>query len=86
MLHLKPEQNMLDIHFDNWTGLINEILPNDGNKVPENFYKTKKIVKALVLPVEKFHVCVNGCILFWKDAEELMNCKFCNHPRYKLRI
>ena len=84
MLHLKSEQNMPDIHFNSWAGLINELLPDEGNKVPENFYRTKQFIDALGLPVEKIHVCINGCMLFWGDDEEAMECKFCNHPRFKV--
>lgn len=35
------------------------------------------------MPVEKIHTCVNACMIYWGEDSELVNCKFCSHPRYK---
>ncbi|KAL0339269.1 UNVERIFIED_CONTAM: hypothetical protein Sangu_1449000 [Sesamum angustifolium] len=43
----------------------------------------KKLVKNLDLPVEKIHVCKNGCMLYWKDDVDLEYCRFCEEARYK---
>ncbi|KAL0292519.1 UNVERIFIED_CONTAM: hypothetical protein Sangu_2529700 [Sesamum angustifolium] len=47
-----------------------------------SYYSTKKLVKNLGLPVEKIHVCKNGCMLYWKDDVDLEHCKFYGDGRY----
>ena len=49
----------------------------------DSFYSTKKLMQGLGLPVEKIHCCINGCMIYWGEDNELISCKFCNHPRYK---
>ena len=55
--------------------------PND-NEMTTNFYETKKLLTGLELPHHKIRACPNGCMLFWKDAEELENCSVCGAKRY----
>ncbi|KAL0305179.1 UNVERIFIED_CONTAM: hypothetical protein Scaly_2993700 [Sesamum calycinum] len=52
------------------------ILPSN-HTLPGDYYKTKKLVKDLGLPVEKIHACKNGYMLYWKDDIDLEYCKFC---------
>ncbi|XP_049378076.1 uncharacterized protein LOC125842815 [Solanum stenotomum] len=57
-------------------------MPSD-NKMIDSFYGTKKLMRGLGLPVEKIDCCKNGCMLYWREDSELINCKFCSHPRFK---
>ena len=59
--------------------------PND-NEIIANFYETKKLLAMVELPRHKVHVCLNGCMLFWKEAEGLDKCSVCNAERYTKRI
>ncbi|KAL0352078.1 UNVERIFIED_CONTAM: hypothetical protein Scaly_1596500 [Sesamum calycinum] len=58
------------------------ILPSN-HTLSGDYYSTKKLVKDLGLPVEKIHVCKNGCMLYWKDDVDLEYCKFYGEGRYK---
>ncbi|XP_057999031.1 uncharacterized protein LOC131177881 [Hevea brasiliensis] len=82
MLNIKAEHHLSERCFDDICQLMKEVLP-DENLMAENFYSTKKLVRALGLPVEKIHCCTNGCMLYWAEDSELTNCKFCDHPRFK---
>ena len=63
MLNMKAEHRMSQRKFDDIAQLIKEVAP-DENRVTENFYSAKRLVRGLGLPVEKIHCCNNGCMLF----------------------
>ncbi|XP_060182337.1 uncharacterized protein LOC132612000 [Lycium barbarum] len=50
----------------------------------DSFYSTKKLMRGLGLPVEKIDCCKNSCMIYWREDSELVNCKFCAHPRFKI--
>ncbi|XP_065874236.1 uncharacterized protein [Euphorbia lathyris] len=84
LLNIKSENHMTERCFDSVLEAIHEALPS-GNKMAKNFYETKKLIQGLGLPVEKIDCCVQGCMLFWKDDNDLLTCKVCGHARFKPR-
>ncbi|XP_022003645.1 uncharacterized protein LOC110901103 [Helianthus annuus] len=64
--------------------IIKDCLP-DGEKLPRNFYETKKMLKPLELPSQQIHVCKNHCMLFNGQFSDLDHCIVCNENRYKRR-
>ncbi|XP_043807688.1 uncharacterized protein LOC122722094 [Manihot esculenta] len=58
------------------------MLPSD-NVMTDSFYSTKRLVQGLGLLVQKIHCYVNGCMIYWKNDQELTRCKFCDHERFK---
>ncbi|KAG8382621.1 hypothetical protein BUALT_Bualt05G0096500 [Buddleja alternifolia] len=60
------------------------MLPN-GEKLPENLYKTKKQLSKLGLGYKKIDACENSCILYYKENKDRQECPVCFHPRYKPR-
>ena len=54
-----------------------------NNLVPEDFYRTKKIVSKLGLTAEKIDCCPDGCMLYNGEHKNDIECKFCGAPRYK---
>ncbi|XP_049388296.1 uncharacterized protein LOC125852607 [Solanum stenotomum] len=83
LLHIKTEHHLSDRCFDEICQYMSEMLPPD-NVMPKNFYETKKLMRGMNMPVEKIHTCVNACMIYWGEDSELVNCKFCSHPKYKL--
>ncbi|CAA0817961.1 Unknown protein [Striga hermonthica] len=81
-MHMKAEHHMSERNYDDMMQLVSEVLPYD-NTVPENFYKTKKLLRGMGLPVEKIDCCNNGCMLYWEDDADATSCKFCGHGRFK---
>ena len=51
--------------------------------IPDSFYETKKLIRALGCDYKKIDACQNDCILFWKQDENLDACKVFNEPRWK---
>ncbi|KAJ0475406.1 putative Transposase-associated domain-containing protein [Helianthus annuus] len=62
--------------------MVNALLPEE-NKLPKNFYETKKSLEKLSLPYERIDVCKNHCMLFYKQDKTLTRCKYCKESRYK---
>lgn len=82
LLNIKAEHHMSERCYDEICQLMSELLPTD-NLMTDSFYKTKKLVRGLGLPVEKIDCCENNCMIYWGVDSELSSCKICDHPRYK---
>lgn len=80
LLNLKSKKRFLKKGFNQTVQLMKEVMPS-GSKIPEDFYQMKKLVSSLGLLVEKIDVCINGCMLFWKDDMNKRECKICGHAR-----
>ncbi|XP_070008858.1 uncharacterized protein [Nicotiana sylvestris] len=85
MLNIKMENTLSQRGYNQMMHLLKEALPED-NTMLDNYYKTKKLVRSLGLPVEKIDCCNSGCMLYWGEDEDLTSCKFCGHQRYKRRV
>ena len=84
LLHMKSEHHFSERCYDDFIRFLREVLPDD-NKMINNFYRTKKLVQGLGLPVEKIDCCNNNYMIYWGDDSALTSCKFCNHPRFKMK-
>ncbi|XP_010456912.1 PREDICTED: uncharacterized protein LOC104738435 [Camelina sativa] len=78
----KVDYNLSENCIDSWTGLFTEYLP-EGNQATGSYYETETLMRKLGLPCRTYDVCIDNCMLFWKDDEKLEHCKFCGKPRYK---
>jgi hypothetical protein len=64
-----------------WT---RSILP-EGNRLTENFYAAKSMMKPPDLGYQKIDMCPNFCMLYYRENTELTECKTYRHSRYKPR-
>jgi len=55
----------------------------EGNKLKENFYAVKSIMKPLNLRYQKIDMCPNFCILNYIENAESIECRTCRHSCYK---
>ena len=53
-----------------------------GHNLPRNLYEAQKLLRALKMPYEQIHACLNGCILFRKDYADAKYCPKCKSSRY----
>jgi hypothetical protein len=60
------------------------ILP-EGNRLKENFYAAKSMMKPLGLGNQKINMCPNFCMLYYLENAELTECMTCGHSHYKPR-
>jgi hypothetical protein len=61
--------------------LINDIL-SKPHKVPKDMYQSKKMMSALGLKYEKIDVCLDNCMLFWKEHANEKKCWECGQSRF----
>jgi Transposase family tnp2 len=68
--------------FNGMITLIKSMLPN-GDKLPENFYQAKRLVRGLGMEYQKIDVCPNFCTLYYKSHKDNIVCDECKEPRYE---
>ena len=82
LLNLKSEFHISEICFDRLLLIIKSMLPQD-EKLPENFYRAKKMVTDLGLGYEKIDACPNHCMLYYNEDKNKVSCSMCGHDRFK---
>lgn len=82
LLSIKTDFNLSENCMDRILQFCKRITP-PNDTLPDNYYQTKRLMRELGLPVIKIDSCMNGCMLYWKEAEFDEVCRFCNEPRYK---
>ncbi|CAA7034270.1 unnamed protein product [Microthlaspi erraticum] len=81
-MNLHADNNMTERGVDQWAELITELLP-DENHATESYYEMEKLMRNLALPYHTIDVCIENCMIFWREDEKWDACKFCGTPRYK---
>jgi hypothetical protein len=76
LYHLKCIGGISNKIFTSQLEFLNQLLPIDGEAMPTNAYEVKRFLKDLGLGYEKILVCINNCMLFWKNDAALDYCKF----------
>nr|GEX62565.1 hypothetical protein [Tanacetum cinerariifolium] len=83
LLNLKGKYGAFDKFFIELLGLIKKMLPA-GNEMVEKTYQAKKVMKLMGSGYKKIHVCINNCLLYWKDDKDLTTCRTCGISRLKV--
>ncbi|XP_044961487.1 uncharacterized protein LOC123412599, partial [Hordeum vulgare subsp. vulgare] len=84
LLQWKAENGISDKGFEKLLKIMKKMLPRD-NVLPCSTYEAKKVVCPLGLEVHKIHACINDCILYRGQHENLNACPVCGAFRYKIR-
>jgi hypothetical protein len=61
--------------------LISDILLKP-HKVPKDMYHSKKMMSALSLKYEKSDICLDNCMIFWKEHANEKKCLECGQSRF----
>jgi len=81
---IKSDHGLSEAGYDKIIEWARSILP-DGNRLKENFYAAKSMMKPLGLGYQKIDMCPNFCMLYYLENAELTECMTCGHSRYKPR-
>ena len=84
LLKWKAEAGVADSAFENLLKMLKNMFPKN-NELPASTYEAKKVVCPLGLEVLKIHACINDCILYRGEYENLNECPVCTALRYKIR-
>ncbi|GKB55209.1 putative transposase-associated domain-containing protein [Tanacetum coccineum] len=83
LLNLKGKYRASDKFFTELLRLIKKVLPA-GNEMVEKTYQAKKVMKLMGSGYKKIHVCINNCLLYWKNDKDLTACRTCGISRWKV--
>jgi len=81
---IKSDHGLSETGYDKIIEWARSILP-EGNRLEENFYATKSMMKPLSLGYQKIDMCPNLCMLYYLENAEMTECMTCEHSRYKPR-
>lgn len=73
----------MDKSFDKLIAKLRVIL-HVGEKFPNNFYETKKMIGDLGFTYQKIDACPNDCMLYWKENDNKGSCSICKAARCKV--
>ncbi|KAK1653731.1 hypothetical protein QYE76_071536 [Lolium multiflorum] len=81
---MEAEAGICDKPFEKLLKIMKMRFPKD-NELPDSTYEAKKVLFPLGLEVLKIHACINDCILYRAEYENLEKCPVCTALRYKIR-
>ena len=82
LMGLKTDFNLSEECVDAIADFVKDILPED-NLAPASYYEVEKLVAGLGLPYQMIDVCIDNCMIYWREDEGRTTCRFCRKPRYK---
>ena len=83
-LKMKTQNKWTDSSFNENMKFWHDRLP-EGNTLPSSIKEAKKVVCPLDLPHEKYHACINDCVMYRGEYKDKTTCPKCGHGRYKSR-
>jgi len=81
---IKSDHGLSEGSYDKIMEWERSILP-EGNKLKENLYAAKSIMKPLGLGYQKIDACPNFCMIYYLENAELTECMTYGHSGYKPR-
>ncbi|CAA7049001.1 unnamed protein product [Microthlaspi erraticum] len=82
VMQLKTDFNMSEDCVDAWADYINDYMPED-NLHPPSYYAVEKLVSGLGMPYQMIDVCIDNCMIYWREDAHRLVCKFCRKPRFQ---
>jgi hypothetical protein len=84
VFNIKSDHGLSEAGFDKIIEWARSILP-EGNRLKENFYAAKSMMKPLGLVYQKIDMCHNFCMLYYLENVELTECMTSGHSQFKPR-
>ncbi|KAK1661996.1 hypothetical protein QYE76_050155 [Lolium multiflorum] len=82
VLQMKAKDGWTDTSVDDILEYVKDLLPA-RNTCPGSLAEAKRITCPLDLPHEKYHACINDCIMYRKEHMDKTKCPVCEAERYK---
>lgn len=82
LMTIKTDYNLAEDCVDAIADFVRDILPED-NLSPASYYEVQKLVAGLGLPYQVIDVCIDNCMIYWREDENRKSCRFCRKPRYQ---
>jgi hypothetical protein len=81
---IKSDHGLSEVGYDKIIKWARSILP-ERNRLKENFYAAKSMMKPLSLGYQKIDMFPNFCMLYYLENVEMTECMACGHSCYKPR-
>jgi hypothetical protein len=82
---IKSDYGLSEASYNRIVEWTRSILP-EGNKLKDNFYAAKSMMKPLGLGYQKINMCPNFCMLYYLENTKLTECMTCGYySLYKSR-
>jgi hypothetical protein len=81
---IKSDYGLSEIGYNRIIEWVRSILL-ERNKLKENFYVAKSMMKPLGIGYQKIDMCPNFYMMYYLENAELTKCMTCGHSRYKPR-
>jgi len=81
---IKSDHKLSEVGYERIVEWTRCILP-ERNRLKENFYDAKSMIKPLGIGYQKVNMCLNFCMLYYLENAELTECKTYEHSHYKPR-
>jgi hypothetical protein len=81
---IKSDHGLSEASYDKITEWSRSILP-EGNRLKENFFAAKFMMKPIGLGYQKIDICPNFCMLYYLENAEMTECMTCGYSRYNPR-
>jgi len=81
---IKSDYGLSEASYDKIIEWTRSILPEE-NRLKENYYVAKSMMKPLSLGYQKIDICPNFCMLYYLENIEMTECITYGHSRYKPR-
>jgi len=79
---IKSDHGLSEAGYDKIIEWARSILP-EGNKLKDNLYAVKSMMKPFGLGYQKIDMCPNFCMLYYLENAEMTVYMTCGHSRYK---
>jgi hypothetical protein len=81
---IKSDHRLSEVRYDKIIEWVKSIIPQ-GNRLKENFYAAKSMMKPLGLGYQKIDMCPNFCMLYYLENAEMTEYITCGYSHYKPR-
>jgi hypothetical protein len=81
LMAIKSQHNLTRECINNLLRLFDDVLPAN-HKMLSNLYECKSLLKCLKMLYVKIDVCVNNCIIYYKEDEQKEKCDICGESCY----
>ncbi|KAL1224623.1 hypothetical protein V5N11_000952 [Cardamine amara subsp. amara] len=82
LMTIKTDYNLAEECVDAITDWVKDLLPED-NLLPASYYEVQKLVAGLGLPYKVIDVCIDNCMVYWREDENRKSCRFYRKPQYQ---
>jgi hypothetical protein len=82
ILQKKSKYKWNDASVEHHLKFFHNLLPK-GNMFPSSLDEAKKVVCPLDLPHDRYHACINDCIIYRNEHIDKTICPVCKAARYK---